>query len=90
LLDSTAKNAAKVEPNKVTKVMLTISNTQPTISLPLQHNPGKSSDKGLAFVGTHDGLGKEMQFAGKVAGAVDRENFEGEFKEGGQDHEGKK
>lgn len=84
LLDSTAKNAPKVEPNKVTKVMLTITNTQPPISLQLQHDAGKSSDQELAFVGTHDGLSKEMDFTGTVAGTVDKENFEGEFKKEGK------
>src|SRR5260221_3642938 len=50
LLDSTARNAANVETDKV-KVTLKISNTQPPITLLLQHDAAKSSDKGLAFVG---------------------------------------
>jgi hypothetical protein len=90
LLDSTAKHAADVDPNKVTDLVLIISSTPSPLSIPLKHDAGKSNDKGLAFVGNHDALSKDTPLAGTVAGAIEKENFQGPFKEDDQDHNPKK
>jgi hypothetical protein len=87
LLDSTAKRAARVEPNKVSDMMLTITNVQPPVSIPLKHDAAKSGDQGLAFVGTHDVLGKEMDFKGNVGGKLGMEPYTGEFDETAHGHD---
>jgi hypothetical protein len=90
LLDSTAKHAAKADPAKVTDLILTLSSSPSPLSIPLKYDASKSNDKGIAFVGNHKGLSKDVPLAGKVTGSVDKENFSGKFNESDQDHKPKK
>lgn len=91
ILDGEAKKAPKVDTGKITKVMMTITNVTPPLTLELKHDPAKSDTKGIVFVGTHDSLSKEMDFKGNINGTVDGSHYSGEFKEESHDHDkGKK
>ncbi|MBL8821517.1 MAG: hypothetical protein JNJ77_02945 [Planctomycetia bacterium] len=86
VLDTSAKKAPKVEPAKITKVMLTITSVTPPVSLELKHDPARTDAKGIAFVGTHDVLGKDAELKGNVSGTVDGLHYTGDF-EDKHDHE---
>ena len=90
VLDGEAKKAPKVDVGKISKVMVTVTNVTPPLTLELKHEPAKSDSKGIAFVGAHDSLGKEMDFKGTINGNVDGSPYSGEFKEEGHDHEKEK
>lgn len=81
ILDTSAKKAPKVEPAKITKVTLTITNVTPPVTLELKHDAAKSDAKGIAFTGTHDALGKDVEFKGNVSGTVDSLHYTGDFEE---------
>lgn len=91
VLDGEAKKAPKVEAGKISKVIVTITNVTPPLTLELKHDPAKSDTKGIAFVVTHDQFGKEMEFKGNINGTIDGSHYSGEFKEEGHGHDkGKK
>ncbi|MBL8821111.1 MAG: hypothetical protein JNJ77_00890 [Planctomycetia bacterium] len=90
VVDGDAKKAPKVEVSKITKVTLTITNVSPPITLELKHDPAKTDSKGIAFVGTHDQLGKVMEFKGTIGGTVDGLHYSGDFKEESHNHEKEK
>jgi hypothetical protein len=88
ILDGTAKKAPDIDPAKITEVKLSITNVTPPFTLTLKHDPKKSDTKGIAFVGTHDALGKEMEFKGNISGKIgDKPQYNGDFKEEPHTHE---
>lgn len=73
-----AKTAVKV---KADKLKLVISNADPKIEidlLPVDASPDGSASE---FVGTHDGLAKEMEYQGTVTGVIDGKPVSSDFKE---------
>jgi len=90
ILDGSAGKAPDVAADKITDVKLTLGNAQPPVTIDLKHDATKSDAKGIAFVGTHDALGKEMEFKGTVNGKVNGKDYAGEFAEkaDGHKHEG--
>src|SRR5262245_8451329 len=54
VLDEHAKNAPKVDKDKITKVTLTITNVNPPLTLPMEFDASKTDSKGIAFKATHD------------------------------------
>jgi hypothetical protein len=87
LLDRTAQRAPRVAADKVTQMTLTLTNVTPPLTLELKHDPHKSDAKGVAFVATHDQLGKEMEFKGTISGKVGDKDFAGDFTEEPHDHQ---
>jgi hypothetical protein len=85
ILDGSAKNAPKVEPKEITSVVLTIKATPP-VTIELRSDALKTDAKGIAFSGTHDLLGKEMEFEGTISGKVKDKSFSGDFAEKPHDH----
>lgn len=83
LLDGSAKKAPRVDPTKITDVKVSITNVTPPITVDLQYDGGKSGEKGIAFVGTHEAFAKKMEFKGNVSGNVDGKPYSGEFEEKG-------
>lgn len=87
LLDGDAKKAPKVDASKISKVLVTLTNFTPPLTLELKHDPAKSDTKGIAFLGSHDSLSKEMEYKGNINGTVDGSPYSGEFKEESHDHD---
>jgi hypothetical protein len=61
ILDGTAKNAPKIDHEKITDVKVSVVGAKPEISVMLKHDPKKSDDKGIAFVGTDDVFAKKEE-----------------------------
>ena len=81
IVDESLKKAPKVDPAKIAKVTVTISNVQPPVTFDLKHDAAKSDAKGIAFSGSHDALAKEMEFEGSISGTVNDKPYSGDFKE---------
>lgn len=72
-----AKDAVKVKADKLT---LVIKNTDPQITIdlmPVDAADGSASE----FVGTHDGLAKEMEYKGTVSGVINGKPVNADFEE---------
>jgi hypothetical protein len=83
MLGSDAKTAAPV---KADKLLLSIS--EPRFQVELKPVPLADEGKSMSsrFVGKHDRLGKEQEFAGTVSGEIDGKPYAGDFKEAPEDH----
>jgi YHS domain-containing protein len=88
ILDGAARKAAKVAPERFTRMTLTLTTARPPITLELKHDPGKSDAKGVAFTASHDELGKEIEFTGNISGQIDGKAYSGDFKEDSQRGDG--
>jgi hypothetical protein len=68
-------------PIKTDKLLLSIK--EPAFQIDLKALPLDSDPKGAAsrFVGKHEKLGKEQEFAGTVSGEIDGKKITGDFKE---------
>lgn len=89
ILDGTAKSAPKVDPKEIGSVVLTIKATPP-VRIELQADGQKTDARGIAFSGTHDLLGKEMEFEGTISGKVTNKDYAGDFAEKPHDHKHEK
>ena len=89
ILDGEAKKPAPVAAETVT---LSLTNVKPPVQVTLKADPQEGDAKGQAsrFTGTHDQLGKEMDFEGEVSGTVAGTPYAGTFKHKDDDHEHKK
>lgn len=87
-------DAKKAAPIKSGKIMLSIKD--PVIQIDLKPEPQKDDPAGSAsvFVGKHEKLGIERDFAGTLSGEVNGKPYAGDFKEdehaGHKDHKDKK
>ncbi len=79
ILDDKAKLAPKIDAAKITKVKLAITSVQPPLLLDLKHDAALSSDKGIAFVVTHDQFGKQVEMKGVIDGTVDGSPYSNKF-----------
>jgi len=70
ILDDKAKAAPKIEPDKITKVKVSIIGTKPLVQVDLKHDAKLSSEKGIAFTGTHDNFGKNEDMKLDISGNV--------------------
>jgi hypothetical protein len=63
------------------QLLLTIK--EPSFQVVLQAAPQKGDPEGMAscFIGKHERLGKEQEFAGTISGEVDDTPYTGDFKE---------
>ena len=89
ILDGEAKKPAPVAAENVT---LSLTNVKPPVQVTLKADPQEGDAKGQAsrFTGTHDQLGKEMDFEGEVSGTVAGTPYAGTFKHKDDDHDHKK
>lgn len=79
VLDETAK---KAKPIKAKEITLTLKLTPPvTVKLAAKPDSGDPAGASSRFVGTHEALGKEQEFAGEVKGEVDGKPYVGDFAE---------
>lgn len=80
VLDSDEKTPAPIK-SKDGQLLLTI--TEPAFQVILQADPQKGDSQGRAsrFVGKHEKLGEEQEFAGTISGEVDGTPYAGDFKE---------
>lgn len=88
ILDGSARKAAKVAPEKFSKMTLTLTTAKPPITIELKHDAAKSDAKGVAFSAKHDELGKEMDFTGNISGEVNGKPYSGDYKEEAHDKGG--
>ena len=67
VLDGEAKKAVPIPAESLT---LSLTNTKPPVEITLKADPQEGDPKGQAsrFTGTHEALGKEMEFEGKISG----------------------
>jgi hypothetical protein len=74
-------DAKKSVPIKTEKLLLTIK--EPAFQTDLKAAPQENEPKGTAsrFVGKHEKLGIEREFAGTVSGEIDGTPYAGDFKE---------
>lgn len=77
-LGSDAKTAAPVKAD-----LLLLSIKEPPFQVELKAIPlsGEPKGKSSRFVGQHERLGKEQEFAGTVSGLIDGKPYAGDFKE---------
>ena len=85
VLDGSAKKAAPIDAKELT---LSLSNVKPAVQVTLKADPQEGDPKGQSsrFTGTHDALGKEMEFEGEISGKVGETPYSGEFKEKAHEH----
>lgn len=76
-------------PLKTDKLTLAINDPAVTVELSAQPLEGESDGASSRFVGTHESLGKEQDFAGTVTAEVEGTPYEGDFKEESHSHEHK-
>jgi hypothetical protein len=83
LLKGDAKTPA---PIKTDKLLLSIKD--PAFQVELKAVPLEGDPQGACsrFVGKHERLGKEQEFAGTISGEVDGKPYAGDFKEEPDDH----
>jgi hypothetical protein len=86
VLDASAKSAPKLDASKISKVMLTLTQVSPPLTLELKPEPAKSNAQGIAFAIKHEQFAKEADFQGNVSATIDGQAFTGEFKEHDHDH----
>jgi len=89
ILDGSAKRAAPIDAETIT---LSLANVQPPVQVTLKADPQQADPKGKSsrFTGTHEQLGKEMEFKGELSGTVAGKPYAGTFEEKEHSHEGKK
>jgi hypothetical protein len=92
ILDRKAKKAVPIDAQTVT---VSLANVKPPAVITLKADPQEDDPKGKSsrFSGTHDALGKEMEFEGEISGKVGDKPYAAEFKEeghGGHKHDDKK
>jgi hypothetical protein len=80
ILDGSVKKASPIAAETIT---LSLTNVKPPLQVTLKAEPQEGDPKGQAsrFVGTHDALGKEMDFEGEISGKVGETPYSGTFKE---------
>ncbi|MFO0866279.1 MAG: hypothetical protein U0744_16800 [Gemmataceae bacterium] len=80
-------------PAPVKTKMLKLSLKDPALQIDLTPEPQKGEPEGASsvFVGKHEKLAAERNFAGNIAGEVNGKRYEGDFEEDEHDHKhGKK
>lgn len=95
LLDGEGRKAARVNANKITQVLATLTHVSPPLSLTLKHDPNRSDSNGLAFVASHDSLGQLETLKGNLSGTIENVKYSADFthdphghKKAGHDLEG--
>lgn len=85
VLDGEVKKAAPIKAESLT---LVVKNVTPPATITLKAAPEKDDPAGSSsrFAGTHDALGKVMEFQGEVSGKVGDTPYSGEFKEKAHKH----
>ncbi len=84
ILDSSAEKAANLPVEKIKRVTLKVSNTEPPLDMDLTYDPKRSDAKGIAFAGLNIAFAKEMNFKGEVAMEVEgKRPYKGDFAEKG-------
>jgi hypothetical protein len=80
ILDGEIKMATPIEAETIT---VSLSHVKPAIEITLKADPQAGDPKGKAsrFIGTHDALGKEMEFHGEISAKVGSTTYRGKFKE---------
>jgi hypothetical protein len=73
-------------PLKTDKLTLAITEPAASIELAAQPLEGEAAGESSRFVGTHEALGKEQEFAGTVTAEVEGTPYEGEFKQEAHSH----
>lgn len=83
VLDGTAKKPSAIQAESIT---LTLSNVTPVLEMVLKADPQADDPKGSSsrFSGTHEQLGKEMDFKGEISGKIGEKAYKGDFEE--KDH----
>lgn len=83
VLGPDAKTAVAI---KTPKLVLSIK--EPAIQMDLIADPqkGEAAGSSSVFVGKHEKLAAERDFAGNIAGELNGKRYEGDFKEGEHDH----
>jgi hypothetical protein len=78
ILDDKAKNAPKIDPNKITDMKLTI--LEPKLALELKHDPKRTDAKGIAFVSEPNDAFVTSDFAGNIRGKAAGTPYSADFK----------
>jgi hypothetical protein len=75
-------------PTPVKADILLLSINEPQFQVELKAKPVEGEPKGFSsrFVGNHEQLGKEQEFAGTVSGEIDAKPYAGDFKEEPEPH----
>ncbi|MCS6978167.1 MAG: hypothetical protein NZM31_14330 [Gemmatales bacterium] len=81
ILDGSATKAPNLKLEDVTEMVVVLKNVSPPARIELKPDPQRTSDRGLAFVGTHEALGQEMEFRGELSGKVKGKPYVGDFAE---------
>lgn len=71
------------------KLLLTITEPSFQVELMAQALDGEADGNASRFVGKHEKLGVEQEFAGTVSGEVDGTPYAGDFKEEPHEHKQK-
>jgi hypothetical protein len=93
VLDSTGKKAGNVKPEEITDLVVIIKNVSPEAKIELKPDPMRTDAKGVAYVGTHEALGKVMEFKGDLSGKIKGTPHTASFAEtahAGHDHKAEK
>jgi hypothetical protein len=77
VLDDKAKNAPKIDVNKITDVKLFIPAQK--IRIVLQHDAKRSGVNGIAYVGTNDAFTMIHPWKGTINGKVNGKPYSGDF-----------
>ena len=80
ILDDKAKAAPNIEAGKITNIKVTVNEPKPQVHVELTHDAGLSTEKGIAFIGTHDVFAKSADLNGRISGNVDGKPYTDDFK----------
>ena len=79
LLDEKLEKAPKVDASRFSKVRLVITSVKPAVAIDFKHDPKLSGELGIAYVATHEELGKPVEIKGVISATLD-ENVKGKEK----------
>jgi len=81
ILDESATKAPDLQPSDITDLILVLKSSQPPAVIPLIHDPFRTSEQGIAFVGRHDALAGEGRLRGELSGKVKGKPYVHDFAE---------
>jgi hypothetical protein len=81
ILDGNARKAPKGVKGEDIKNVRVIVKKPMEATIELKHDPAKSGEGGIAFVGTHDKLDAKGNYQGEITGEMNGKPYQGDFPE---------
>jgi hypothetical protein len=81
VLDGEAKKAPSIKPDKISDMVLNISNLVPPLSVELKYDAKRSNNNGIVFTATHKQLGIIKEYKGSISAMINGKPYAGDFED---------